>query len=86
MARCNLKRIEEEHEVVRGLNQRFSCQSCGDVPVPCDVVKLARALDECLADYDERVGLYGEREKKPNRERVMEQARRVLVEVAGEKP
>lgn len=70
-----LKRIEEKHHRARYKvvsEGRWFCQVCA-LPEPCDVVKLARALDEAIC--------YLEDEDYPA---TVESLKRTLEEVAGE--
>lgn len=48
-----------------------------------DIRKLARALDAVLSDHRERVRMFGDLEKQPNRLKVMDGAERALEEVVA---
>jgi hypothetical protein len=67
-----LKRIEERHWPVGGLRYCGGCRDAHMRDGPCDVVKLARALDDAIEAL-KRHGIYIE----------AEQAERTLEGVAG---
>jgi len=46
-----------------------------------EVERLIKALQDILADHDERCALFGDMENQPNRKKVMEYCRRLLREI-----
>jgi len=64
----SLERIEEKHPTDRDFHGEF-CRRCDRWQVPCDVVKLSRALAEAAEGVDN--------------DQLRDECERVLVEVAG---